>query len=52
MEKFYIEEVKINNENVMTITLSSNKHCACILIHGSRDTATERMLKILTALNE
>ena len=51
MEKFYIENVKINDDNIMSIILSSNKHYECIIIHGSRDEATNRMIKILTALN-
>lgn len=49
---YWIEEIRRNDEGMMTIILSCEKHCACMEIYGTKEKATQRMLVVLTALNK
>lgn len=52
-ERYWIESVTESPEgDIQRITLSCREHGACIEILGGCHEATERMLKILVALNE
>jgi len=50
--KYYLEEIEDKKEGLITIHIGHNKHSHCIEVHGTFNTATNRAIKIIVALNK
>jgi len=54
INKYYIEEIKLSDENndLATGYISAQNHGRCIRVYGNNFELTQKLIKIINALND
>jgi len=50
--KYYLEDIEDKKEGLIAIHIGNSKHSHCIEVRGTFNTATDRAIKIIIALNK